>query len=286
MDQEGVSLQKQYTAFQNPFGSVLTPWVKRLLIANVAVFFVTAVVGQALVFRWFAFAPSEILLRPWGVLTYMFLHGDFWHLFFNMLVLFFFGPPLENRWGSKEFLKYYLLCGLGGVALSFLFVSAWIVGASAATYGLMLAFAMNWPNSPIYIWGVLPVKAKWLVGFMFVVSLFSAFGGSDGGIAHFAHLGGLLSGLLYLKSDWRPNTFTRGKGRARKVRRMAIVPREAPPKAQEAPAGASEEWAAGEEKTLDQVDRILDKISAQGISALTPEERRVLDDVSRKHRSN
>jgi membrane associated rhomboid family serine protease len=264
---------------------MLTPWVKRLLIANAVVFFVSSVIGQGLVFRWFAFAPSEILVRPWGALTYMFLHGDFWHLFFNMLVLFFFGPPLENRWGSKEFLKYYFLCGLGGVALSFLFVSAWIVGASAATYGLMLAFAMNWPNSPIYIWGVLPVKAKWLVAFMFVASLFSAFGGSSGGIAHFAHLGGLVSGFLYLKSDWRPNAFSRGKGRARKVRRMAIVPRE-PPVIKETSAEANERWAPGEEKALDEVDRILDKISAKGMSALTPEERRVLDDVSRKHRSN
>jgi hypothetical protein len=133
----------------------MTPWVKRLLIANVVVFLVT-MVNQEFFFRWFAFAPLEVMTRPWGVVTYMFLHGDLMHLAVNMLVLFFFGPPLEARWGSMDFIKFYLICGLGGVALSFLLASsAWIVGASAAIYGLMLAFAMNWPQSQVARW--LPV---------------------------------------------------------------------------------------------------------------------------------
>jgi len=276
----------RYTGFQNPFGSMNTPWVKRLLIANVVVFFISWVIGPEWVVRWFAFAPSEILSRPWGVFTYMFLHGDFWHLFVNMLVLFFFGPPLENRMGSKEFLKYYFACGLGGVALSFVFVSSWIIGASAATYGLMLAFAMNWPNAPIYVWGIVPVKAKWLVAIFFFGSLFSAVSGSNGGIAHFAHLGGIIAGFFYLKSDWRPGPTPAGKGRGGRVRRMAIVPREIPPKKTAAQAGPSVADSHGEATVLDEVDRILDKISAEGMSALTPEERKVLDDVSRKHRSN
>lgn len=279
-------MRGQYTGFQNPFGAFLTPWVKRLLIANGVAFFLTLVIGPELIFRWFAFAPSALLTRPWGAVTYMFLHGDFWHLFFNMLILFFFGPPLENRWGSKEFLKYYFLCGLGGVALSFLFVPAWIVGASAAMYGLMLAFALNWPNTPIYIWGIFPVKAKWLVAFLFVASLLNAFGGAGGGVAHFAHLGGIVTGFFYLKSDWRPGPSTRGKARARRIRRMAIVPKEDPPARDRSSGEDPGVWSKGEERVLDEVDRILDKISAQGMSSLTPEERKVLDDVSRKHRSN
>ena len=97
----------------------LTPWVKRLLIANTVVFILTWIVGRNFIFNWFSFQPSEVLFRPWGAVTYMFLHGDFWHLFMNMLVLFFFGPPLESKWGSREFIKYYMICGLGGVALSF-----------------------------------------------------------------------------------------------------------------------------------------------------------------------
>ena len=284
-----VSMRMQYTSYQqNPFASMLTPWVKRLLVANTVAFFLTWVIGQEAVFRWFAFAPSDLLTRPWGVFTYMFLHGDFWHLFLNMLVLFFFGPHLENRWGSREFITYYIICGLGGVALSFLFVPYWIVGASAAMYGLMLAFAMNWPNTPIYIWGIFPVKAKWLVGFLFVVSVMSALGGANSGVAHFAHLGGIITGFIYLKSDWRPGQGSRSprKGRGVRVRRMAIVPREEKP-AESPPSGGEEKgWSSEEEKVLDEVDRILDKISAQGMSSLTPRERKVLDEVSKKHRSN
>jgi membrane associated rhomboid family serine protease len=270
---------------QNAWSFTLTPWVKRLLVANVVVFLVT-MVDRDLFFRWFAFAPSELISRPWGAVTYMFLHGDFWHLLLNMLVLFFFGPPLESRWGSREFLRYYFLCGLGGVALSFIFAPHWIVGASAAIYGLMLAFALNWPNAPIYIWGIFPVKAKWLVGFLFVVSLMSAFGGAQGGIAHFAHLGGLLSGFLYLKSDWRPRLPGKSKPKTPVERRLAIVPREEPRESAHSKASRSVERSTGEESILDEVDRILDKISASGIASLTPEERETLDEVSRRHRSN
>jgi membrane associated rhomboid family serine protease len=276
----------RYTTYQQtPWNFTLTPWVKRLLVANVAVFLVT-MVDRDLFFRWFAFAPSEFLTRPWGAFTYMFLHGDFWHLFMNMLVLFFFGPPLESRWGSREFLKYYFLCGLGGVALSFLFASYWIVGASAAIYGLMLAFALNWPNAPIYIWGIFPVKAKWLVGFLFAVSLMSAFGGAAGGIAHFAHLGGIVTGFFYLKSDWRPDLSRKAKRKAAAERRLAIVPREEPRREAHSKASRPSERPAREESLLDEVDRILDKISASGIASLTSKERETLDEVSRRHRSN
>ena len=125
----------------------------------------------------------------------MFLHGDLWHLLINMLVLFFFGPPLEARWGSQEFIRFYVICGLGGAALSFLFAPQGIIGASAAVYGVMLAFAITWPEAPIYVWGIFPIKAKWLAAFLFALTFISAVGGADGGIAHFAHLGGLVTGF-------------------------------------------------------------------------------------------
>jgi len=209
------------------------------------------------------------------------------HLAVNMLVLFFFGPPLENRWGSREFTKFYVICGLGGVALSYLFLPASVVGASAAVYGVMLAFAMNWPDSPIYVWGIFPVKAKWLVAFLFVVSLVSALTDSTGGgVAHFAHLGGLAAAFLYLKSDWRPTKSVSGLGKKTTParRRLAIVPREErEARRDEKKRGRSLE----EEKALlDQVDAVLDKISAEGMSALSPEELKLLDQMSRKHRSN
>lgn len=267
------------------FSYMLTPWVKRLLIANTVVFLLSAIIGLELVVEWFAFNPSNLLFRPWGVVTYMFLHGDLWHLLMNMLVLFFFGPPLEARWGSQEFIKFYLICGLGGVALSFLFAPSGIIGASAAVYGVMLAFAMTWPEAPIYVWGIFPVKAKWLATFLFVLTFMSAFGGAGGGIAHFAHLGGLLTGLLYLKVDWRSATRSRSSKDTARARRLAIVPRD-----------EEEETASGERRAtrprheedalLDRVDEILDKISAHGMASLSPEEVRILDEVSKRHRTN
>jgi len=267
------------------FGYRLTPWVKRLLIANVVVFLIT-MVNQDFFFRWFAFAPSRILTQPWGAFTYMFLHGSVMHLLVNMLVLFFFGPPLESRWGSREFIRFYLICGLGGVALSFLFVPSWIVGASAAIYGLMLAFAMNWPEAPIYIWGIFPIKAKWLVAILLGVSFLSAFGGGGGNIAHFAHLGGIVTGFLYLKSDWRPSDRNKGKRPKIRIRHMAIVPREEPRRRAEPGESPRRKGPAGEASMLDEVDRILDKISAEGMTSLTAEERETLNHVSRRRRSN
>jgi membrane associated rhomboid family serine protease len=275
----------------------LTPWVRRLMIANAGVFvlmLITGRGGQQFLMEWFAFVPNRVLTRPWGALTYMFLHAGFWHIFFNMLMLFFFGPPLEQRWGSREFIRYYLICGLGGVALSFLFVSNPIIGASAAVYGVMLAFAMNWPDSPIYIWGIFPIKAKWLVGFMFVVSFYSAFNDSGGNVAHFAHLGGFAAGLLYLKSDWRVSNRIERLKKATRQRRFAIVPREedGDGAARREAAGGKRPGRAGrmqeqeEEALLDAVDRVLDKISESGIGSLTAEERRLLDEVSRRSRTN
>lgn len=261
-----------------------TPWVKRLLIANTVVFALTWVIGSGFVFEWFSFQPTKILFRPWTPFTYMFLHGGFGHLFWNMLFLFFFGPPLESKWGSREFVRYYLVCGLGGVALSFFFTSYSIIGASAAVYGVMLAFAMAWPDALIYVWGIFPVKAKWLVAFLVLVSFYSAFGGAGGGVAHFAHLGGFAAGLLYLKTDWRASQAIQNMGKAARARRFAIVPRQEREAAEGAQRRRSDD--SGEKATLDAVDRVLDKISAEGMASLTEQEKRLLDEVSKKHRTN
>jgi membrane associated rhomboid family serine protease len=269
------------------FSFMLTPMVKRLLIANTVVFVVTLVVGEQLMFEWFAFQPREIIFKPWGPFTYMFLHAGLMHLAMNMLVLFFFGPPLESRWGEREFLRFYVVCGLGGVALSCLFLPNSVVGASAATYGVMLAFAMNWPNLPIYIWGIFPVPAKYLVAFLSVLSLLSAVQSVEGGgsVAHFAHLGGLATGFLYLKADWRPaKKLAEVRRAATKKRRLAIVPRD--DEASVEHADASHRGKREDAALYDQVDAVLDKISAHGMSSLTPAELKLLDDVSKKKRSN
>jgi membrane associated rhomboid family serine protease len=272
-----------------PFAFQLTPWVQRLLIANAAVFFVTFLVGTDFMVDWFGFWPTRLLTRPWGIVTYMFVHGGFWHLFWNMVALFFFGPPLEAKWGSREFLKFYAWCAAGGALLSLVFAPNPIVGASAAVYGIMLAFAMNWPDSPIYIWGILPVKAKWFVGFLFGVSFISAAGGGPGGgIAHAAHLGGLITAFLYLKSDWRPGAKLESFKRSRPARRrLAIVPREEEDSSPDGTRrGRAKRTSNEDERLLDEVDRVLDKISAEGMGALTEEERVLLDRVSRMHRTN
>lgn len=271
------------------FSFQLTPVVKKLIIANVVIFVVSRVIGGGLVENLFAFQPRQVLLHPWGAVTYMFLHGDLMHLAGNMIVLFFFGPPLEGRWGSREFTKYFLICGMGGVGLSFIFASsAAIIGASAAVYGLMLAFAMTWPKAPIYVWGIYPVQARWLVAFFFLLAFTSAFGGAGGGIAHFAHLGGLVTGFVYLKSDWKTSEKIKGFAQAAgvKARRLAIVPSEDALRSSVGKARSADGEGMKEKATLDAVDQVLDKISAKGMKSLTDDERALLDEVSRRQRTN
>lgn len=282
------------------FSFAITPMVRRLLIANGVAFLVTWLVGEGIVFDAFGLQPRRLLVRPWGVGTYMFVHAGFWHLFSNMLMLFFFGPPLESRWGSREFLRFYLISGLGGAALSLLVLPGMVVGASAAVYGVMLAFAMNWPNASIYVYGIIPVKAKWLVAFLLVVTLAGTFDSTQSSIAHAAHLGGIVAAFLYLKADWRPGAAwqkLRGAKRRqpRAPRPLAIVPRDLRETGNEQAEVATKPEAGprrssrptpDERAMLDEVDRVLDKISAQGMSSLTRAERRLLDEVSRSRRSN
>jgi len=285
-----MSYQSGYGFNSFGIGMKPTPMVKRLLIANAVVFGLQLVLTRQLMFDWFAFQPRQIVFRPWGPITYMFLHGDLMHLAGNMLFLFFFGPPLEGKWGEREFLKFYLICGLGGVALSIVFLPTTIVGASAAVYGVMLAFAMNWPNAPIYVFGIFPVLAKYLVAFMGVLNLLGATNSVQGGgsVAHFAHLGGLLAGYLYLKADWRTSKPLEGlrKAARNRGRRLAIVPGDEAG-VEEAAAAPRRPKVLREEAALyDRVDAVLDKISAEGMSSLTAAELELLDHVSKKHRTN
>jgi len=261
-----------------------TPMVKRLLIANSVVFAIALVLPE-LVLDWLAFQPTRIVFRPWAPLTYMFVHGSLGHLFFNMLMLFFFGPPLEGRWGEREFLKFYVICGLGGAALSFLFMPVSIVGASGALYGVMIAFALNWPKAPIYVFGIFPVEARYLVGFMALVALLSATDSATGSnVAHLAHLGGLITGWIYLKADFRTGAAISSVRRATtKRRRLAIVPAD---ESEDEAVTASSRPVKEDPALYDRVDAVLDKISAKGITALTPDELELLDEVSRKHRTN
>lgn len=261
----------------------MTTWVKRLLIANVAIFLLTWIVPALR--PPLTLVPGAILLQPWTLVTYAFLHSGLWHLLLNMLMLFFFGPPVEARWGGREFLKYYLICALGGAVFSFVFAShASVVGASAAVFGVMLAFAMNWPDSPIYFFGIFPVKAKWLVAILAAISLLSAVSGVRDGVAHLAHLGGFAAGFLYLKFfdsfSFKLRRLKRSTARAR----FSVIPGGGA--ASEKPEKPRRMRRQDEERLLDEVDRVLDKISASGLASLSPDERRLLDEASRRYRQN
>ncbi len=248
----------------------MTPWVKRILFANVAMYLLT--VARPAVGNLLVFVPALLPTRPWSVVTYMFLHAGIWHIGFNMLALYFFGPAVETRLGGRRFVGLYLSSGVMGALLSIPFTPhAAIVGASGAVFGVMLAFARYWPRQRIYIWAVLPIEARWMVILMTAFSLWSGFGGSRDGVAHFAHLGGFLGGFLYLKwTDWRSP--------ARKFKQKAQV---VPPPPRD-PEHALERWKRIRREDIhpvnrDEVDRLLDKISREGVKSLTPDERALLE---------
>jgi len=247
-------------------------WSFRLIAANVAVFVLTYVVGPGL-FRALQFQPVHVLDRPWTIITYMFLHGDFSHILFNMLGLYFFGPRVELELGPRRFLTLYFLSGVAGALLSLIFSPhSAIVGASGAIFGVFLAFAYHWPREPIYIWGILPVEARWMVVGMTALSLFGGFGGGGDGIAHFAHLGGYIGAFAYLK-------FLDSRAGARLQQTGFVAP------AAHIDRGAIERWAAIDRDKLhevnrDELDRIRAKIMTNGPASLTPQEITFLDRFS------
>jgi membrane associated rhomboid family serine protease len=218
--------------------------------------------------------PAEIPWRPWTVVTYMFLHANLWHIGFNMLALYFFGPRLEMRLGGRHFLTLYFVSGIAAAIVSVPFTPhVPIVGASGAIFGVLVGFARFWPREPIYIWGILPIEARWLVALTIALSLYFGVSGSVGGIAHFAHLGGIAGGFGYLKwIDWRSP--------ARMFKKRA-----APPPAATFGASDIERWRRIRRDEIhplnrEELDRILDKIGAEGIASLTPDERAFLERFS------
>ena len=241
----------------------MTPWVLRLVIANVLVFFVQYSTRSTFGLE---FVPYAILARPWTLVTYMFLHGGLGHIFFNMLGLYFFGPRVEARLGSSRFTTLYLVAGVAGALLSTALAPRYpIIGASGAVFGVLLAFARFWPRERIFIWGVLPVEARWLVIIYAALDLFGANGYGRAGIANFAHLGGFAGALLYL-------LFLERRQGARRFKRAAT------PKV---PESALDNWKSVDRGSIhavnrEEVDRILDKISASGLASLTPQERQFL----------
>ena len=185
------------------FGYGLTPVIKNLMIIMGAVFLL-----QMLVSRWFEYYLGLVPVLVWReyflwqLFTYIFLHGDLFHILFNLFSLWMFGGELENYWGPKKFLFYFLFCGIGaGVCTVVLTPNSFIpvIGASGAIYGILLAFAWLFPNRPILLmFFPVPIPAKYMVILFGFIELYSSRGGAGGGIAHLTHLGGLLFGFLYM----------------------------------------------------------------------------------------
>jgi len=207
------------SSFAYSFGpGPLTPAIKAIVAANVTVYVISFLVPaiDALAQRTLGLQPQAVVeqLRIWQPFTYMFLHGGFFHLLFNMLALWMFGVELERMWGSRFFVKFYFVAG-AGAALTTLLLSftpfafadqlyrSVTIGASGAIYGVLLAYARYFPHRPILLYFVFPIPAKYFVMIIGAISLMSSMSGPGGGIAHTTHLGGLVAGYLYLKSGAR-----------------------------------------------------------------------------------
>jgi membrane associated rhomboid family serine protease len=190
------------------FGGPVTRTVKLLIVANVGIFLlhvVEIILKVDVLDPFFGLTPRRVTqgFEVWRFVTYMFLHGGPFHLFFNMLTLFMFGNDLERYWGTRRFVKYYFVTGIGAGVCSWVVDmqgNATIIGASGAIYGLLLAYGLLYPNRIIYLNFLIPVKVKYLVLFMGFVAFYSSISESQGGVAHIAHLGGMLVGYVYLKS--------------------------------------------------------------------------------------
>ena len=274
------------------------PVIKYLLISNVALYFLADFVSSfridgfpisPIVSYVFALYPIGNGFHIWQLFTYMFMHGGFMHLLMNMFALWMFGMELENDWGSRKFLAYYLACGIGA-GLSNLFVGPLFgpagptVGASGAIYGVLLAFGMLYPDRPIFVYFLLPIRARYFVIFYILMEVYAGVAGSPDGVAHFAHLGGAAVGLVYLLVD---QDRLPGRQLWQRTRQHLKTPEYAgrySPYEQEniSDAKYNDIHDAEAGTNQQQIDEILDKISQHGYQSLSEEEKKILFEASKK----
>lgn len=295
-----------YQTEENPG---MTPAVQWLLALNIGVFFLQLTLfSSEAVFAALALDPGAFPGRIWTLASYMFVHVGLWHLSMNMLTLWMFGPRVERAWSTQSFASFYLWCGLGGAVAHLLFGGgAGLVGASGAVSGVLLAYALRWPDEQVYLFGVFPMKSRWLIVWMVVLNL--AIGMSEATrIGWVAHLGGLAFGWLFLQasalgglarvrglvsplpedSEEMPRAVPRAKQHARDdspemdevvARSNAVVVRQSRAMQHLPRKETPVERAA-------RVNAVLDKISQQGMGSLTPSERELLEEMSRKLRDS
>ena len=220
------------------FGPPLTGMVKYLIVVTSAVFLITYLPEQILGLQpydrvWFGLFPYLVThhFEVWRLFTYLFLHAGWFHIIFNMFALWMFGSDLERRWGSRQFLFYYFLTGIGaGICTVVLQPSSELptIGCSGAIFGLLLAYGMFFPDRPILLWMIIPIKAKWFVVLMGAIEFVSSFSDPGSGISHVAHLGGMLFGYVYLRGGGVPylwQTRYRDWRRARLRRKFEVYMR-------------------------------------------------------------
>jgi membrane associated rhomboid family serine protease len=264
--------------YQRPtfgIGAGLTPAVKNIIFVNAIIFFIKYLNINLYSYLTanFALHAYDVIYRfqIWQLVTYMFLHGGFWHIFFNMFVFWMFGVELEREWGSKEFLKYYLICGIGAGLVNIILTSKdpgyiGTVGASGAIYGVMVAYALYYPDRQILIYFMIPVKVKYFVGFMALISFMSTMNPQSDGIAHAAHLGGIVIGYVYLK-------FGRLKYRLKSLFKSS--PRKTKFTYHDEKDDAKLEYYR------QKINELLDKINKVGYLNLTKEEKELLEEGSK-----
>jgi membrane associated rhomboid family serine protease len=293
--------------YDTPESPRMTRAVQWLLALNIGVYFLQLTLfGQDAVYSALALDPARFPATWWTVVTYMFVHAWLAHLAFNMFTLWMFGPRLEHEWGTRTFVWFYLWCGLGGAIAHLVFAQhSSVVGASGAISGVLVAYALRWPDEEVYLFGVIPMRSRWLIAAMLAMNIIFAL--SPGSrIDWTAHLGGMAFGWIFLRlysmgginrvrgwvsavpdeSEDMPRAVPRGRPPMRDraggvdevvARSNAIILRESKPVQQVPRQETPKEYAA-------KVNRVLDKISQQGIESLTRDERRLLEEMSRKLR--
>jgi membrane associated rhomboid family serine protease len=223
-------MNSYYQRSQISFGGPLTRAVKTIIITCVVVFLYQlmsqAITGRSQINLIFGLIPVLVWrkLFIWQLFTYAFLHGGIFHLLFNMFALWMFGSELERHWGTRMFVKYALVTGIGA-GISTVIVSPNLgiptIGASGLVYGILLGYALLFPNRLIYLYFLFPIKAKYFVLIFGAIELYASWSGSSDNIAHLAHLGGMLFGFVYLRyysvlSDLRRYYYQSKLGRLRR----------------------------------------------------------------------
>jgi membrane associated rhomboid family serine protease len=295
----------EYRTEVNIIGRGVTPAVQWIIAANVVVYLIQlTLLGNAAIAGWLALSSQTFPAHWWTIGTYMFVHAGLMHLALNMLMLWMFGPRIEETFGTRGFTYFYFWCGLGGAVLHLLFVQhGAVVGASGAVVGVVLAYALEWPDEEIYLFGVMPIRARWLAVWMIVwnvgMALADMTGYAQGGTAWMAHVGGLAFAWIALHA---PTSSSLDRIR----QHVATVPDDdeihpiprgrrqrrdtAPPTADEVVARSnamlkrrttSVVSAKRSRRHVDEVNRLLDKISREGIDSLSTTERKLLEDMSR-----